>query len=520
MNDVQNLIEVQTEYINYNNNNYINQNWDKITIILAYLLEYGRTFYDFSDNSYRTLEGYVLFEKLCLNHCTLFRVSQVFSFQTKVNTFAAVRKIYSDLSFTLFQFTLYHVTNEVFSLIAVHTTERPRGATINEIPAQLYSRMYPITPEMRVKRHEKIPSRGENFHLSSSSLSSIAEREQNFVVTGDRNTSRFPGLSILPFPVISTVFIRAVPCAELRSCRTVFDWLRARFCKSIRLFYDRLGSFSTDTRCEIQKQILQNAIFENAFLLSKTFLDNNLSNKDQNQQIFKTYLHKSLEFLFSELNSSQLSSSNGDTLDPGRGCENSISCKSIQKSSLSGWLWSDISPDVAADRRGCLIKDTRVTPQKLPVSQTRVVDRRHLDTHSSLLWNADNMTNNYLLLDMFIYLASRNLDQLMPDLLPSSDLYPSFEFHYICPAPSSTASGSSTGFSDDQKATRMFTVVRTETLKVQEHKVTHKILRIAMGRVIELDPIGRIYLNSVFTVINYHNVRHTVSQTQTVPPSH
>ena len=216
MNDVQNLIEVQTEYINYNNNNYINQNWDKITIILAYLLEYGRTFYDFSDNSYRTLEGYVLFEKLYLNHCTLFRVSQVFSFQTKVNTFAAVRKIYSDLSFTLFQFTLYHVTNEVSSLIAVHTTERPRGATINEIPAQLYSRIYPITPEMRVKRHEKIPSRGENFHLSSSSLSSIAEREQNFVVTGDRNTSRFPGLSILPLPVISTVFIRAVPCAELQ----------------------------------------------------------------------------------------------------------------------------------------------------------------------------------------------------------------------------------------------------------------------------------------------------------------
>ena len=123
---------------------------------------------------------------------------------------------------------------------------------------------------------------------------------------------------------------------------------------------------------------------------------------------------------------------------------------------------------------------------------------------------------------MFIYLASRNLDQLMPDLLPSSDLYPSFEFHYIWPAPSSTASGSNAGFSDDQKATRMFTVVRTETLKVQGNKVTYKILRTAMGRVIELqiDPNGRIYLNSIFTVINYHNVRYTVTQTQNVPPSH
>ena len=130
LNDVQKLIEVQTEYISYNNNNYINQNWDKITKILAYHLEHGRTFYDFSDNSYRTLEDYILFEKLYLIHSTLFRMSQVFSFQMKGNT-SAVRKIYSDLSTTL-----YRVTNKVFSLIAVlWPTERPRGVTINEFPA-------------------------------------------------------------------------------------------------------------------------------------------------------------------------------------------------------------------------------------------------------------------------------------------------------------------------------------------------------------------------------------------------
>ena len=509
MNDVQNLIEDHIKYKykyiysdNNENNNYIYliHHWIEVT---AFYTAYIEFLTNFSDNSCRTFEDYILSERFCVNYLRRLRLSHVCKSQMK-KKFSSGEEFYCALTFTYDD-----VTNKIRIVTVYEPTGRLRGATIMVHSPRHYLRMYPTTPVTRIRRHVNIPSRGEYFQLSSTSPSTIGEMEQNFVTTSESVASNIPESRIFPLPDISTVFLRAAARAELRSCRAVNEWSRTRLCKSNRLYLDRIGLPTTVTTCVVQNLILLNALF-NALLLNKTFLYKTLHSK----QILKTYRHQILEFLFFELNSSKLYFGNGAALDSGGGSK--ISGNSRLKSGLSEGPGSDITSNVAADRVGRLLSDNGVTSQQFILTKAVVVVRGHLDANRDFLGKSDKI--DYLISISLIYLDSRNFVQLMTNLQTSGDLYPVCEFHYFCPAPTSPASGLTSRIPDDQEATRMFTNVRTETLIVQGNKVTYKILGIAKGRVIELqiDPNGRIYMNSVINVINYH----IVTQTQTVPPSH